>query len=204
MSTVGADASQIVAGRLTEAGIGYLRAPVSGNPAVVRAGDLAILVSGELEDLERVRPVLEDIGRVVQHVGTGEASRIVKLALNIMIAGTAQLIAESVVLAESHGVDRRVLLDAMVSSAAGSPLVKYKRAALVERDYATTFSSTLMHKDLSLAVAAAEEHGVPLVLTSATRLMLQACMSTGLAELDFMALLINLQRQAGQTPDLTT
>src|SRR3546814_9000245 len=82
MSTVSAEASSIVAERLEAVDVDYLRAPVSGNPAVVKAGALASLASGDAAVYQRAMPLLSDIGPVIQLVGPGESARIVKLALN--------------------------------------------------------------------------------------------------------------------------
>ena len=80
-----------------------------------------------------------------------------KLALNLMIAGNAQLIAEALVLGEAHGLDRAKMLEVMGASAVGSPFVKYKSAALVQDDYTATFTGYAMWKDLTMALAAAHD-----------------------------------------------
>jgi len=72
LSTVSPAASARVAALAADASIEYLRAPVSGNPSVVRAGKLSFMVSGPGETLERVEPVLLAIGPTIHHVGEGE------------------------------------------------------------------------------------------------------------------------------------
>jgi 3-hydroxyisobutyrate dehydrogenase-like beta-hydroxyacid dehydrogenase len=124
LSTVSPGGSAQVAALLADAKVSYLRAPVSGNPSVVRAGNLGFIVSGSNDVLERVEPVLLAIGPTVRYVGEGEEARVVKLAVNLVIGGLAQLMAEALVLGESAGVARRELLEVMGNSAAGAPLVK--------------------------------------------------------------------------------
>jgi len=198
MSTVSAEASAEVASAAEKNGIGYLRAPVSGNPGVVRAGNLTIVASGPSDAFHAGEALLRDIGPHLFHAGEGESARVIKLALNLMIAGTTQLLAECVALAEGHGVERKALLEIVSASAVGSPFVKYKIGPLLEDDYSSTFTARLMRKDLDLALGAGAAAGVPLPVTAAVGQLLQACISTGLGELDFMALLIRLQREAGQ------
>lgn len=202
MSTVSAEVSGRVAAAATAGGVAYLRAPVSGNPGVVRAGNLTIIASGEEDVFASVGSLLRDIGPHVFHVGEGDAARIIKLALNLMVAGTAELLAECVALAEAHDVRRDKLLEVVGASAVASPLVKYKIGPLLADDYTSTFSSRLMRKDLDLALDAAAAGGVPLPVTGVVQQLLQACMSTGLGELDFMSLLVRLKREAGQTPSV--
>jgi 3-hydroxyisobutyrate dehydrogenase len=197
MSTVSVDASRAVAEAAQAAGIGYLRAPVSGNPSVVEAGNLTIMVSGDGEAFERLQPALRDIGPHVFYFGAGEEARVMKLALNLMVAATAQMMAEALVLGESSGLERAAMLEVMGTSAVGSPFVKYKTAALVSDDYTATFTSTMMHKDLSLALDAGRAVGVPLPVTDLIRGLLEDCMATGMGDADLMTLLPRLARDAG-------
>jgi 3-hydroxyisobutyrate dehydrogenase-like beta-hydroxyacid dehydrogenase len=197
MSTVSVESSRRVAEVAEREEVAYLRAPVSGNPAVVAAGNLSIMVSGDRDTYERVEEVLRAIGPSLAYVGEGEQARVLKLALNSMVAGTAQLMAEALVLGEANGLDRATMLEVMGRSAVGSPFVKYKTPALLEDDYATTFSTTLMYKDLELVLDAAKGAGVPLPVTATVQQLLQACISTGMGDIDFMALLPRLRREAG-------
>lgn len=197
MSTVSVESSRRVADLAAEQGVAYLRAPVSGNPAVVEAGNLSIMVSGPRETFERAEEVLKAIGPTVFYVGDGEQARVLKLALNLMVAGTAQLMAEALTLGEANGLDRATMLEVMGSSAVGSPFVKYKTPPLLDDDYATTFSTTLMYKDLELVLEVGNGAGVPLPVTATVQQLLQSCISTGMADIDFMALLPRLKREAG-------
>ncbi|TML69445.1 MAG: NAD(P)-dependent oxidoreductase [Actinobacteria bacterium] len=203
MSTVSPSASAEIAREASASGVSYLRAPVSGNPSVVRAGNLSIMASGDRAAFDAVESTLRDIGPNVFYVGDGEQARVLKLALNLMIAATAELIAEAVVLGEAGGLDRATLLEVMGASATGSPFVKYKSAPLVARDYTTTFSLDNMHKDLVMALAAAADAGVPLPVTARVDELVQECIAAGMGQTDLMGLLPRLQRAAGVTPDIT-
>jgi 3-hydroxyisobutyrate dehydrogenase-like beta-hydroxyacid dehydrogenase len=197
MSTIGADSSARIAQECERRGVSFLRAPVTGNPSVIVAGNLGIIVSGPNDSFDRLAGTLRDIGPNVFHVGPAEEARIVKLALNLMIAGTAQLMAEALVLAEKYGIDRGKMLEVMGGSAVGSPFVKYKTDALVADDYSSTFSSSLIFKDLALALEAGHEVATPLPVTALTQQLVQSCMAIGMADDDFMALLPRLRREAG-------
>ncbi len=193
LSTVSPAASSRVAARAAEASISYLRAPVSGNPTVVRAGKLTFIVSGPRDALMRVEPVLHAIGPTIHHVGDEEQARIVKLAVNLMIAGLAELMSEALVLGEAEGVSRRDLLDVMGDSAAGAPFVKYKTEPLLRDDYSATFTTALMEKDVDLALDVAEEAGLVLPVTRELKSLLRAAIEAGYADSDFMALYLNLR-----------
>jgi 3-hydroxyisobutyrate dehydrogenase-like beta-hydroxyacid dehydrogenase len=195
LSTVSPAASARVAALADEASIDYLRAPVSGNPSVVRAGNLSFMVSGPHETLERVAPVLRAIGPTIHHVGGGEQARIVKLAINLMVAGIAQLMGEALVLGEAAGVSRESLLEVMGDSAAGAPFVKYKTGPLLRDDYSATFTTLLMEKDIDLILDAADDVGVELPLAREMRSLLQGAIDAGYADDDFMALYLRLRDQ---------
>jgi 3-hydroxyisobutyrate dehydrogenase-like beta-hydroxyacid dehydrogenase len=195
MSTVSPGASARVAGLAEEASVAYLRAPVSGNPTVVRAGNLSFIVSGPREALDKVGPVLETIGPTVHYVGEGEQARIVKLALNLMIAGFAQLMSEALVLAEASDVSRQDLLETMGNSAVGAPFVKYKTEPLLHDDFSATFTTALMEKDIDLILDAAKQAGLELPVAQEMKSLLRATAQAGYADDDFMALYLR-QRSA--------
>jgi 3-hydroxyisobutyrate dehydrogenase-like beta-hydroxyacid dehydrogenase len=197
VSTVSPDASARVATRAEAASVDYLRAPVSGNPSVVRAGNLTFIVSGAGDVLERVQPVLLAIGPTIHHVGEGEQARAVKLAINLMIAVLAQSISEALVLGESSGVSRSALLDVMGSSAVGAPFVKYKTQALLDDDYSATFTMTLMEKDVDLVLEAAARAGVELPLAVEMKDLLHAAVDAGFGDDDFIALFQHLRQEPG-------
>jgi len=193
MSTVSPAASALVAARAEAESVEYLRAPVSGNPTVVRAGNLSFIVSGPRETLDRVEPVLRAIGPTIHHVGDGEEARIVKLAINLMICGLAELMSEALVLGEAAGVSRAALLDVMGTSAAGAPFVKYKTEPLLRDDYSATFTTALMEKDIDLVLDAADENGVDLPAARQLKTLLRATIEAGYADDDFIALFLTLR-----------
>ena len=198
LSTVSPAASARVASLADEASVDYLRAPVSGNPSVVRAGNLTLIVSGPREALDRVEPVLRAIGPAIHYVGDAEQARVVKLAINLMIAGLAELMSEALVLGEMSGVSREALLEVMGSSAVGAPFVKYKTEPLLADDFSATFTTALMEKDIDLVLDAARQSEVELPLAQHLKALLRAAVEAGYADDDFMALYLNLRGAASE------
>jgi 3-hydroxyisobutyrate dehydrogenase-like beta-hydroxyacid dehydrogenase len=198
LSTVSPAASARVAALAGEASVDYLRAPVSGNPSVVRAGKLSLIVSGPRETLERVEPVLLAIGPSIHYVGEGEQARVVKLAINLMIAGLAELMSEALVLGEAAGVSREALLEVMGGSAAGAPFVNYKTEPLLRDDFSATFTTALMEKDIDLVLDVAAKANVDLPLAGHLKALLRAAVEGGYADDDFMALYLQLRSAASE------
>jgi 3-hydroxyisobutyrate dehydrogenase-like beta-hydroxyacid dehydrogenase len=195
-STVSAAASARIATLAESTSIDYLRAPVSGNPSVVRAGNLTFIVSGDADVLDRVEPILRAIGPTIHYVGDGEQARAVKLAINLMIAGLAQLMSEALVLGEAAGVAKEDLLEVMASSAAGTPFVQYKTGPLLQDDFSATFTTALMAKDIDLVLAAASETGVQLPVARQMKNLLREAIEAGYGDDDFIALYLQLRTVA--------
>jgi 3-hydroxyisobutyrate dehydrogenase-like beta-hydroxyacid dehydrogenase len=193
MSTVSPAASARVAALAEVASLEYLRAPVSGNPTVVRSGNLSFIVSGPGRTLERVERVIRAIGPTIHHVGDAEQARVVKLAVNLMIGGLAELMSEALVLGEAAGVSRGALLDVMGTSAAGAPFVKYKTEPLLNDDYSATFTTALMEKDIDLILDAADDNGVDLPVARELKTLLRAAIEAGYGGDDFIALFLYLR-----------
>ena len=193
MSTVSPAVSARIAGEADDASVPYLRAPVSGNPSVVRAGNLSFIVSGRRDTLERLEPVIRAIGPTIHYVGDAEQARIVKLAINLMIGGLAELMSEALVLGEAAGVSREDLLKVMGDSAAGAPFVKYKTEPLLRNDFSATFTTALMEKDIDLILDAADDNAAELPLARELKTLLRAACDAGYADDDFIALFLYLQ-----------
>lgn len=197
MSTISARCSAEIAAAAQRRGVAYLRAPVSGNPSVVIAGKLTIIVSGPSAVFESSAATLRDIGPNLFYVGAREQARIVKLALNLMLGGTTQLLAEALVLGERNEIEPRKLLEVINASAIGSPYVQYKTDALIAGDYSSTFTASLLYKDLALALEAGHDASVPLALTAATQQLVEGCIAGGMGDLDLSVLVERLRREAG-------
>ena len=192
-STVSPGVSARVAALAERASVLYLRAPVSGNPGVVRAGNLTFIVSGPPAGLVRAEPMLRAIGSTIRPVGDAEQARVVKLAINLIVAGLAELMSEALVLGEASGVSRAALLETMGNSAVGAPFVKYKSEPLLRDDYSATFTTTLMEKDVDLVLEVADAAGIRLPLAGEIKELLRSAVEAGYGDDDFMALFLNLR-----------
>jgi 3-hydroxyisobutyrate dehydrogenase len=196
-STVSPDASAEVRAVTDERGVALLAAPVSGNPSVVDAGKLTVVVSGPEDAWDAARPYLELFGAGATYVGEGDAARLVKICHNLMLGVVAQSLAEITVLAEKGGVSRAAFLEFLNKSVMGSMFTGYKSPAIVNLDFTPTFTPALLYKDFHLGFEAAEEHGVPMPVAAAAQQAVQALMGFGYDDVDFMALLELEARASG-------
>jgi 3-hydroxyisobutyrate dehydrogenase-like beta-hydroxyacid dehydrogenase len=188
-STVSESSSAEARAKLAERGAAFLCAPVSGNPKVVRAGKLGVVVSGPKAAYDEAAPYLAHFGRGVSYVGDGERARIVKICHNVYLGIVAQSLAEITVLAEANGVPRSAFLAFINDSVMGSVFSRYKTPAYVNLDFAATFTPPLLRKDLDLGLEAARAKGVPMPISSLTREIVQSMIGNGYIDCDFAALI---------------
>ncbi len=180
-------------------GTSVLAAPVSGNPKVVRSGQLTCVVSGPPDAFEEVLPYLEMYGRRVTFVGKGDEARLVKICHNLMLGIVAQTMAEITVLAEAGGVKRHDFLAFLNDSVMGSTFTRYKTPAYVNLDWSPTFTSHLLKKDFDLGLDQSETLGVPLPTSELVHSIIVENIESGFGDLDFGSLLELEARKAGQT-----
>jgi 3-hydroxyisobutyrate dehydrogenase-like beta-hydroxyacid dehydrogenase len=196
MSTVLPDTIRAVAPAIQARGAGILDGPVSGSVSSARAGELTIMVGGEADDLERARPILECLARRVFHLGPLGTGAVMKLAVNTLIFGLNGAVAEGLVLAERNGIDRTLAYEVLASSAAGAPMVGYKRANFVEPDTTpVAFSLALADKDLRLIRELAETSDTSMPQATVNLDTIQAAERSMGEHLDFSMVASHLRQE---------
>lgn len=196
-STISSDASCTVREAARERGADLLAAPISGNGAHVARGGALFAVSGPERCFETVRPYLQILGRGAHYLGDDDNARLVKIAHNLFLGAIIQSMVETTLLAQAAGISRRAYLDFLNDSALGSTFSGYKTPALLELDWSPAFTSTLLHKDLTLGLDAAAELGVKLPVTATVRALVQDAIDAGYPDQDFAAMLASQAEAAG-------
>jgi len=184
-STIGVEESASIRARVNELGSQYVAAPVSGNGKCVRVGKLSSVISGPEAACTAVKPMIEAYAPLgVTYVGDGELSRICKIAHNVMLGVVIQTLSEITVLANKAGVPRHAFLSFFNNSVMGSIFTRYKSPALINLDYTTTFTPTLLLKDLDLGMEAAHRLGVAMPVTATTHEEVQRHIGTAILQAD--------------------
>ena len=197
MSTVSIDISEKVDKAVTAKKGQFLRCPVSGSTVLAAAGTLTLLCSGPKDAYDKTMPLFEKLGQTFFYIGGANEARTMKLALNMMISTSVQMLAESYVICEKAGIDPSVALDVICGSVVGSPFVKYKTPPIKERKFNPAFAANLMVKDLDLALATAKRLNVTVPSTALTKQMFEALVNMGMGDLDFAALIPLMEKLAG-------
>ena len=198
-STISPEATRTYAARLAELGVGFVDAPVSGGSEGAAKGILSIMVGGEVEDVERARPVLEAIGRTITHVGPVGSGQTCKLVNQILVVVNMLAVSEALLLAEAGGLDLGKTIAAVEGGAAGSWMLSNRGPQVVRRDWRPGFTIDLQQKDLRLVLEAADSLGVPLLATSTVFQLYRTLQAAGLGAEGNHALTKALERLAGRT-----
>jgi 3-hydroxyisobutyrate dehydrogenase-like beta-hydroxyacid dehydrogenase len=188
LSTISPDASRALAERVAEAGATMLDAPVSGSPATLAQGQLAIMIGGDEDAFQRIKPILLDIGPKVTRLGGNGMALQTKIAINLALVVQVTAFCEGVALAEQGGVEREAAVQAMLQSVVSSPVLNYRGPFILEgrMPEEALADVTLQQKDMLLALELGRKLGSPLPLTAAANEMLNACRGLGLGHHDFV------------------
>ncbi|HEX7005093.1 MAG TPA: NAD(P)-dependent oxidoreductase [Trueperaceae bacterium] len=184
MSTISPAATRRIAERLQEVGASMLDAPVSGGSEGAVQGTLSIMAGGSAEDLERARPLLEELGKSITLVGPTGSGQLTKAINQVIIAGTYAAVAEGLALGLKAGIDMEAAHRAVSGGAAGSWGLSNRGPNMIRNDYPLGFRTRLHRKDLGIALAAARELGVPLPITAHVEQLETSLVGRGLGDED--------------------
>ncbi|MGH8928404.1 MAG: NAD(P)-dependent oxidoreductase [Acidimicrobiia bacterium] len=197
MGTSGPEAVGRVRAQVEGAGSRMVDAPVSGSTPAAESATLLIMVGGSEKEFERVKPVLESIGSPTL-VGPAGSAATLKLTVNSILYGLNQALAEGVILAERAGVTPEIALDVIGRSAAGAPMVSYRKPQYLDPDGTpVTFTLELARKDVGLALEQARALGVPMLQLERTMETIEQLIADGAAERDLGFVVEGVRRRSG-------
>jgi 3-hydroxyisobutyrate dehydrogenase-like beta-hydroxyacid dehydrogenase len=197
-STVNPSFSRRLAAEAQARGIAFLGAPVTGSKDQAALAKLIIWVGGETTDLERCRPLLECIGSTIVHCGGQGMGASLKMVMNQLLGTAMAAFAEGLVLGESLGLSRKVLLDALLGGPAAAPFLALKRERFESGNYEQAdFPLRWLQKDLHLAAVSAYETGAAMPLTNVTKEIYRLAIREGHGGEDFSAIYDHLARTQG-------
>jgi 3-hydroxyisobutyrate dehydrogenase len=188
MSTVSAKLMRDLAGRVAATGADMLEAPVSGSLPAAEGGTLILYVGGNVETLERARPVFEQISQKIIHVGINGQAIAMKIAINLNLPLQLVSLFEGVLLTERSGVSRAAALEGLLNSVAASTAMKYRGPFMLKMPDEVWFSAAMMKKDIQLALELGEETGVVLETAKLVDGMLDKAIAMGWGDDDFAVL----------------
>lgn len=172
------------------AGATVIDAPVSGATQAAEAAQLMIMAGCSEAIAAPLMPLFDAMGRQVICLGRLGAGSVMKLAVNSLIHGLNQTLAEAMTLAEAAGIAPEAAFDAIEASAAAAPMLKYRRPLyLDEAAHDVTFTVSLARKDMEVTAALARSLGTRMPQGLVTLQTLQDAEAAGFARRDMAAIL---------------
>ncbi|MBE0378935.1 3-hydroxyisobutyrate dehydrogenase [Pseudoalteromonas prydzensis] len=194
-STIDAASAREVGAELSEHGIAFVDAPVSGGVAGATAGTLTFIVGGGDEQFAKAQPVLADMGKNIFHAGDIGAGQVAKICnnmlLSILMAGTSEALQMGI----NNGLDPKVLSDIMTASSGRNwtlelynPCPGVMDTAPASNNYKPGFMVDLMAKDLGLAMEAAQQSNSSTPMGSMAKNLYTMLQHQGAGSDDFSAI----------------
>jgi 2-hydroxy-3-oxopropionate reductase len=175
----------------------YLDAPVSGGEVGAKAGSLTIMVGGDAEVFERVKPLFELMGKNITLVGGNGDGQTCKVANQIIVALTIEAVGEALVLAAKAGANPAKVRQALMGGFASSRVLEVHGERMIKRTFNPGFRVELHQKDLNLALTTARQLGVSLPNTAGCQELFNVCVSHGGQTWDHSGLVRALETLAG-------
>jgi 2-hydroxy-3-oxopropionate reductase len=197
MSSISPMATKAFAKRIAELGADYVDAPVSGGEVGAKAASLTIMCGGDPAVFERVRPLLEKMGKNITLVGGVGDGQTTKVANQIIVALNIAAVGEALLFASRAGADPAKVRQALMGGFAASRILEVHGERMIKRTFNPGFRIRLHQKDLGLALQGARELGVSLPQTANAAQLMQACAAHGMGDLDHSALVKALELLAG-------
>lgn len=199
MSSVSPVASKEFAQMVEAKKCKFLDAPVSGGEIGAVNATMAIMIGGDEAVVERVRPILEALGKSITVVGPNGSGSVAKLANQIMVNLNIAAVAEALVLATKAGADPKRVFEAVRGGFAGSAVLEEKAPMMYSRNFKAGGPIYINLKDITNVVATADELDVPLILTPQLKEIMISLKATGHNNDDHSSIVQFYEKIAGVT-----
>src|SRR3981081_4427364 len=167
MSTISPECSRELHNQAAKLGIDVMDVAISGSTPAVEQGTLTLLAGGNAELVQAAQPIFDAIARQYFHLGPPGAGTTLKLVVNTSLAVESQALAEAVVLGESAGLNRKLMLEVLSHTAVVAPAHVGKLARIERNDYSPQFPLRMLNKDLQTVLHTKSKENVPMPATEA-------------------------------------
>jgi 3-hydroxyisobutyrate dehydrogenase len=168
---------------LSEKGMAFVDAPVSGGPGAAETGALAIMAGGTDEAVAQVRPVLDRLGHVT-HMGPLGAGQATKLVNQALVLTNYCVIAEALRLAQAFDVDPAKIPGALAPGHAGSNLLEALMPRMAAEDFAPRGFARQILKDLEMLHTATKDLPLAMPMAGQALGLFRLLVAGGKAEAD--------------------
>ena len=201
MSTISPSVTRTIAERLAEKDVHMLDAPVSGGEQGAIDGTLSIMVGGKAEVFERVKPLLDVMGKNIVHIGDHGAGQVTKSCNQVVIAQAIAAIGEAYLLARASGVDPVKVREALLGGFAGSRALESHGKRMLDRNFKPGFKSKLHYKDMRIVMEEAHKLGIALPGAAMVTQYLNALIRADMGEDDSISIYRLQERLSSMVED---
>ena len=184
-----------LAERLKARGIAFIEAPLSGSSQQIVEGKATMLLGGELDAIERSKPLLDAITHQRIHMGGAGMGAKAKLATNLVLGLNRAALAEGMVFANTLGIEPAKFLQLVLQTPARSGAAEAKGQMMVDGEFAPQSRIRQHLKDVDLMIAAARSSGQKLPLSEAHATLMRSAVAAGDGDLDNAAIIRQIQRE---------
>ena len=196
MSSISPVETKEFAKKINALGCSYLDAPVSGGEVGAKAGSLTIMVGGDQETFDKVKPLFELMGQNITLVGGNGDGQTCKVANQIIVALTIEAVGEALLFASKAGADPAKVRQALMGGFASSKILEIHGERMINRTFEPGFRITLHQKDLNLALSNARKLMIALPNTATAQELFNSVAAQGNSELDHSAMVLALEKLA--------
>ena len=164
-TTASAEIARKYSEELKPKNIGFLDAPISGGQAGAENAALSIMIGGEVQHYEIVKPVLKSYGKAIELIGSSGSGQIAKMINQICIAGLVQALSEAMAFGKKANVDMEKVLSVISRGAAQSWQMENRYRTMLDGKFDYGFAVDWMRKDLSICFNEAKKNGARLPIT---------------------------------------
>lgn len=194
MSTINPNAAREIGAALTEKGIDFLDAPVSGGEVGAINAALTIMVGGKPEIFEKVKPLFEKMGKSVMLIGGIGAGQVAKACNQILTGVGVMAVAEAFNFAAKNDVDVAKVREALMGGFAYSRILENHGQRMLDRNFKPGFKAWMHQKDLRIVMEEAHRLGLMLPASAATAQLFNAIVGSGMGEEDSISALKLLEK----------
>ncbi len=196
-STVPPWETKAMAERLAKKGIDWMDVPISGAANQARVGNMVFMAGGKKSAFNKVKPVLDKVGKKTVYVGKNGDAAMLKLVVNQTLFLNQAAAIEGLVLGLKAGLDPDVMLDVLVSGAAGSDLIAARGKDMLMGNFEAKGPVWLAIKDLGLALESAKRLGVVLPMAGLYQQLLLNAHFSGWDKSDATVVMKTYEQLAG-------
>lgn len=196
MSSISPIATKEFAKKINALGCDYLDAPVSGGEVGAKNATLSIMVGGDESVFNKVKPIMDLMGKNINLVGANGDGQTAKVANQIIVALNIEAVAEALLFASKAGADPAKVRQALMGGFASSKILEVHGERMVKRTFDPGFRIELHQKDLNLALNSARALGVSLPNTATAQELFNACAAHGGKAWDHSAMVKALEKLA--------